>query len=286
VFCKRITSIPFFMLSILYCIMGLCLMNMVSPISSAESATLIIGSSGCKAGDIISIPLTLKTGGEKISSLGADIHVDSSLFQITGAVIGTASTAAGKTILSNSFDHDTYRIRVIASNNINSIDDGIVAYLTVKVNDFISPMVLSLAAESISGSDAVGRYVDISTISYIILGDNSPGCLIPSGSYIKVFGSAGVNSVNLQSGGRVECTNFPGDNTINIQESADEFTVKRLGAMVYLQNATSGTMLKIPATKTPQTLTFTNGSFILVITDSRIQLGIKEVTTAEIPVRI
>jgi hypothetical protein len=101
---------------------------------------------------------------------------------------------------------------------------------------------------------------------------------------VKVFGSSGVNTVNVASGARAECINFPGQNQININENSSNFTVKRSGAMVTLQSST-GTMVKIPATLTNQTIKFTDRSFMLVITGGKVKLGNIEVGLIEVAIQ-
>jgi len=76
--------------------------------------------------------------------------------------------------------------------------------------------------------------------------------------------------ITVASGAKVECINFPGANQIIIDESSSDFTVKRSGAMVTLQSSSSGTIVKVPATTTNQTINFTSDSksFKLVIFSS------------------
>ncbi len=119
------------------------------------------------------------------------------------------------------------------------------------------------------------------TDCYTILTDSSPNCTIEGGAYKKVIGSADKNIINVKSGANVECINFPGENEINIEESTSTFTIRRSGATVYLLSSSSGTLIKIPATRYPQTLRFLNGSSHLIITGGAVMLGNQEVTTTE-----
>ncbi|MBF0390739.1 MAG: hypothetical protein HQK71_11625, partial [Desulfamplus sp.] len=49
-------------------------------------------------------------------------------------------------------------------------------------------------------------------------------------------------------------------------------------ATVYLENLSTGTFIKIPATKTSQTLTFAGGvSYTLIINNGKVMLDSKEV---------
>ncbi|MGD9732107.1 MAG: C13 family peptidase [Desulfamplus sp.] len=123
-----------------------------------------------------------------------------------------------------------------------------------------------------------------------ILTDSSPSCSIASGGYVRVFGSDGINTLNVESGAKVECVNFPGQNQIIINEASSNFTVKRSGAVVTLQSATAGTMVKVPATTTNQTINFTSDSrsFKLVIINSgsaaNVMLGGLEVGLSEVQI--
>ncbi|MBF0412598.1 MAG: hypothetical protein HQK70_07800 [Desulfamplus sp.] len=121
--------------------------------------------------------------------------------------------------------------------------------------------------------------------SYKILTEQSSQLTVNYGEYIKVFGSAGVNIINVKSGGRVQCVNFVGSNVVNIDDDSAGFTVYRSGAMVYLENSTTGKRIKIPATKTAQTLKFGNSindSFELIITNGKVMIGGKEVTLTKV----
>ncbi|MGD9732351.1 MAG: C13 family peptidase [Desulfamplus sp.] len=106
--------------------------------------------------------------------------------------------------------------------------------------------------------------------NYAVLTENSPAITVAEGVHVKVIGSAGANIVNVGSGAKVECINFPGQNQIIIDEASSNFTVKRSGAVVILQNQASGTMVKIPASAANQTIKFTTDdkSFTLVISNS------------------
>ena len=258
----------------------ICLIGIVSPVISVEAATLIIGSHTCKPGESLTIPLTLDTEGEEISIFSADIHIENGIFQISDATVGPAATASGKTTRSHKVDDDTYRILVLSQENSNPIEDGVVCEIILDTEEGITPHMLSLSVESASASDPRGNYVDISTIGYIILTDEYPACIIPSGSDITVFGSAGNNSITVKSGSKVTCWNFPGENQINIQDGTVQCRVKRSGAMVSI-SSDSGMNIRIPATSVIQTIRFADGSSPLVITDGKVMLGGQQIMTTE-----
>ncbi len=108
--------------------------------------------------------------------------------------------------------------------------------------------------------------------SYFVLTKDSVPFYLPAGSYVQVYGSDGVNTINVEEYARLQCQNFIGENEINIEEASSEFTVYRSGATVYL-NSTSGTRVEIAATETPQTLRFADGSLVLEIVAGDVMLG-------------
>ncbi len=116
--------------------------------------------------------------------------------------------------------------------------------------------------------------------SWLVLTDNSDPLTLSFGDYAQVFGSTDINIINMEAGARVQCLNFIGSNQINIEENSSEFTVYRSGAMVYLKTST-GTLIKIPATQTGQTLRFADGSSELVIADGEVMLGNQIISMTE-----
>ncbi|MGD9730863.1 MAG: LamG-like jellyroll fold domain-containing protein [Desulfamplus sp.] len=122
------------------------------------------------------------------------------------------------------------------------------------------------------------------TQTYKVLTDSSPSLSISSGENIKVYGSSGVNTLNISSGATVECINFVVANVINlVDDSASDFTVHRSGAMVYFESSAKGTTIKIPATKTTQTINFNGGvSYNLVISNGKVMLNTQEVTLVKV----
>ena len=124
------------------------------------------------------------------------------------------------------------------------------------------------------------------TTNHVLI-DASPPTTISSGTHARVNGSAGANTIKVESGSGVECQNFVGANVLNFDESTSAFTISRSGATVLLKS-TAGTDVKIPATKTVQTFNFSNGSHDLVIIHGNILFGSQVVTltpaTIAIPV--
>ncbi|MGD9730883.1 MAG: C10 family peptidase [Desulfamplus sp.] len=158
-------------------------------------------------------------------------------------------------------DHSGYTL-TLTSNN-----------LTTTVSDLAASMGIELS------DDTNNPPLPENITSYKILTAQSPQLTINYGDYFKVFGSSGINTLNVKSGGRVECVNFIGANVVNIEDASSGFTVRRSGAAVYLRNAVTGTLIKIPATKTSQTLSFAEGaSYTLIISNDKVMFGDKEVT--------
>ena len=120
--------------------------------------------------------------------------------------------------------------------------------------------------------------------TFLALTDASAELSIPYGAYAKIYGSTGANAISLKSGAKVECINFVGANVINIvDDSASDFTVRRSGATVYFESSAKGTTIKIPATKTIQSINFNGGvSYNLVISNGKVMLNSQEVTLAAI----
>lgn len=105
----------------------------------------------------------------------------------------------------------------------------------------------------------------------VVLTNASPNTTITAGSYIKGYGTAGANHITLESGAKAELLNFPGNNTITIQSDSSLFTVSRSGATVTFEES-DGTVLKIPATTTSQSIVFNDGSRSLIIDSGQVML--------------
>jgi hypothetical protein len=85
--------------------------------------------------------------------------------------------------------------------------------------------------------------------------------------------------VTIESGAKAELINFPGQNTIQIESDADNFTVFRSGTVVTFQGSDE-TILKIPATTDAQTIDFTaEESRVLQIDNGQVMLDDQVVTT-------
>ncbi|MBF0377022.1 MAG: hypothetical protein HQK72_06020 [Desulfamplus sp.] len=254
--------------------------------------TLTLKGKNSTAGSTIKLALTLAGSGGQLASISSDIAYNPDLFESVTAEIGAAGTSAGKEISSNIINGNKLRIGIFSITNNNLINDGVVAYINLKAKS--SAAGTASLENSASGSDTTGQEIAITGntaqisfgssggTSYKVLTAQSSSLTVNSGETVKVFGSGG-NTITLESGGKAECVNFIGENVVNIEESASGFTVRRSGATVYLENTTTGTSIKIPATKTSQTLTFAGGvSYPLIISNGKVMFGSREVTlTAE-----
>ena len=120
---------------------------------------------------------------------------------------------------------------------------------------------------------------DPATQNNIVLTDTSPSATITAGSDQKVYGTNGANSITLESGAKAELFNFAGNNTITIQADSSLFTVSRSGSTVTFEG-TDGSVLKIPATQSIQTIIFNDISLEFVIDENKIILGSQEITTS------
>ncbi|MBF0113058.1 MAG: C10 family peptidase [Desulfamplus sp.] len=161
-------------------------------------------------------------------------------------------------------DHSGYTLTITCSS------------LNATVSDLAASMGIALT------DDTTKPPLPESINSYKVLTAQSNQLTINYGDYVKVFGS-GANTINIKSGGRVECVNFIGSNVLNIEDSSSDFTVYRSGATVYLESSTKGTKIKIPATKISNTFNFAGGiSYELVISNGKVMLGNKEVTLTAI----
>lgn len=244
----------------------------------------------------IQLALTLSQASP-ISAISTDISYDSNIFESANAEIGPVGLNAGKTIVSKDMGYKI-RIGILSMANNNTIDNGVVAYLnlTVKQNVTGTAYLNNIASGAdpngeeiaVTGNTAQVSFTDEPIIelpetvtSYKVLTDNSLPLNIIKGQYVQVFGSAGVNTINVESGGRVECRNFVGSNVVNIEDNSSDFTVYRSGAAVYLKNSTTGTLIRIPATSTVQQLCFADGCYNLVISGGKVTIDIKEVTKTE-----
>jgi hypothetical protein len=99
--------------------------------------------------------------------------------------------------------------------------------------------------------------------STTVLSNASPNHTVTSGSDEQVYGTSASNQITIESGAKAELINFPGQNSIQIQSSLNLFTVSRSGTVVTFQGA-DGTVLKIPATTSVQTVDFSDQELLIL----------------------
>lgn len=114
--------------------------------------------------------------------------------------------------------------------------------------------------------------------SVIVLSNNYHDYTLTPGSDVKIYGTSESNHIILPSGVKAELLNFPGQNSIQIQSSSSLFMVSRSGAVVIFEGF-DGTMLKISATASIQTIAFTDQTLILRIHDNVVMLDDQVVVT-------
>jgi len=103
--------------------------------------------------------------------------------------------------------------------------------------------------------------------------------IVTAGNDMQLYGTFLPNHIILESGAKAELINFPGQNTIEIQSSSDLFNISRSGTIVTFDGS-DGTILKIPATTSVQTVDFTNGMpMTLSIYNGQVMLDDQLVTT-------
>jgi len=105
----------------------------------------------------------------------------------------------------------------------------------------------------------------------ITLSNISPDIYLEKGR-AAIYGSGARNHVILERGTNTELVNFPGSNTITLNAEFHRFAVTSSGVIVTFSGA-DGTMLKIPASMSVQTIEFNDISLDLVIENGRIILG-------------
>lgn len=116
-----------------------------------------------------------------------------------------------------------------------------------------------------------------------VLTDLYPDTLVYSGTSYVIYGSAGTNAVRVQRGARAELLNFPGANSIQIEADSQAFKVNRSGSVVIFEaeaasSTEDSTYVSVPATAAPQSISFQDQTFSLVVENQRVMLNTREVT--------
>lgn len=134
-----------------------------------------------------------------------------------------------------------------------------------------------LTASVTDVANSMGIQLTTTTRDVIVL--TSDTTIISSGESVRVYGTVGDDNIILESGARAELINFPGNNRIAIVSDSGGFAVSRSGAYVSFEG-NDGTLLKMPATLSPQTIVFDDGSLLLYIDSGEVLLGGQVITAA------
>jgi len=114
--------------------------------------------------------------------------------------------------------------------------------------------------------------------SYLCLTEKTAAMFsIPAGADTRVFGVTGSKSIKVKESAKVEFDYLPAHNQFVLNEPSSEFIVYRSGATIYLVS-TVGTVIKLPAGLTEQSVYFSDGRSDLVINEGKIMLGDQQVT--------
>ncbi|MGD9732769.1 MAG: hypothetical protein AB7U45_11355 [Desulfamplus sp.] len=207
---------------------------------------------------------------------------DSSEFMVNSAGNNRVNlTSSNGTIVSMTASTSAQTIYFKDGRSLLSINNGSLMLGTQNI-DSTASAVASPANNDQPPANTSATPTKVNT--FLALTDASAELTIPYGAYAQIYGSTGANTISLASGAKAECINFVGENIINfVDDSASDFTVRRSGAMVYFESSAKGTTLKIPATKTIQSINFADGkSYELVINNGKVMLNSQEVITAKV----
>ena len=107
---------------------------------------------------------------------------------------------------------------------------------------------------------------------FIVLTEIAPDATIFSGNSVVIYGSKEVNHITLQSDAEANIFHCLGRNIITMPSASHMFSVSHSGATVLFEGS-DGTVLRISATLTPQTIIFDDSSLALVIDAGHVLLG-------------
>jgi hypothetical protein len=128
------------------------------------------------------------------------------------------------------------------------------------------------------GADEFGAdLIDPETVVFHVLTAGSPNYTVPAGTYAHIYGTSQSNVITIERGAKARLINFPGQNAVQFQTGSNLFTASRSGAVVTFQGS-DGTVLKIPATPTGQTISFNDEeSRVLQIHNNQVMLDDQEI---------
>lgn len=112
--------------------------------------------------------------------------------------------------------------------------------------------------------DCDGSDSSVAQEAIYVLTISSPDVIITANKAAKIYDSRGVNNITIESGADVCLMNSTGNNVITIQSDPKLFTVSRSGSYVTFEGQ-DGSILKISASVTPQTIEFDTDALSLYI---------------------
>ena len=143
-----------------------------------SAPTMSIGSGSGEAGGSITLPIALANqSGASVAAISVDIEYESDVFKNLKATIGPAGEAADKEVGSSDISSGLFRVSVLSASNNDVIGNGVMAYLTLKIQTsaLIGSTTLTTTA---SGSDPSGGSVIVngSNGTVMIIGDIPGDC--------------------------------------------------------------------------------------------------------------
>ena len=140
--------------------------------------TMTTGSGSGEAGGSITLPITLTNkNGTSVAAVSVDIGYETGVFKNLKAAIGPAGDSADKEVTTSDIASGVFRISVLSASNNNVLGNGVIAYLTLKIQTN-APIGLTTLAATTSGSDPSGEnvIVDGSNGTVTIIGDIPGDC--------------------------------------------------------------------------------------------------------------
>ena len=143
-----------------------------------SAPTMSIGSSSGESGGWITLPIEIANQSSAlVAAASVDIGYDASVFMNPSAAIGPAGEAVKKEVATSDIASGLFRISILSGSNNDVMGDGVIAYLTLKVQSK-APIGLTTLTATASGSDATGGDVIVngSNGTVTIIGDIPGDC--------------------------------------------------------------------------------------------------------------
>lgn len=155
--------------------------------------------------------------GTLVAAASVDIGYDGSVFEKPSAVVGPAAEAVGKEVATSDMAAGLFRVSILSGSNNDVIGNGVIAYLTLKVQTS-APIGLTTLTTTASGSDSSGDSVVVngSNGTVTIIGDVPGDCngdgtvsIAEVQSAINMF--LGINAIE-------DCVDVNGNGKVSIGE--------------------------------------------------------------------